>query len=328
MQLESWFVRKYIFLKQVMHYRANRCALLMLLQGLHRENNEEPGKAMPRASAMLAIVLVIYILHMFLWMRGFWVCRSRHRTYTSASSRTRTDMSYCIISFVFRLQSFTVLKVFAIWLEGRYDVKLWHSFTWAAWMEPLYAIKPGQFRPPTIIQFEIDMNRSSNWTDGENRNTLTGHENTWHIFVASGNNYHIVEVMTTCSSLHLICYQVPGLKWVCHSICTHANVIPYVPMLMSLLTPTVPNLYPMISELTREAFTCWPRPRRCLLQLVYLEMELQLGKVKHCIWVSFLPAKKEHIRALEERNRDEKLTIQLLRRPWPCWSHRLSWPHL
>ena len=105
-------------------------------------------------------------------------------------------------------------------------------------------------------------------------------------------------------------------------------VIPYVPMLMPLLTPTVPNWYPKISELTREAFTCWPRPRRCLLQLVYLEMELQLGKVKHCIWVSFLPAKKRHIRALEERNRDEKLTIQLLRRPWPCWSHCLSWPHL
>ena len=65
---------------------------------------------------------------MFLWMRGFWVGRSRHRTYPSTSSKTRTGMSYCIVSFAFHLRSFTVLKVFAIWLEGRYNVKLLCSF--------------------------------------------------------------------------------------------------------------------------------------------------------------------------------------------------------
>jgi hypothetical protein len=41
---------------------------------------------------------------------------------------------------------------------------------------------------------------------------LTGHQNTWHIFVASGNDNHTIEVMTTASALHLICYEVPGLK--------------------------------------------------------------------------------------------------------------------
>ena len=54
---------------------------------------------------------------------------------------------------------------------------------------------------------------------------LTGHENAWHILVASRNDNHAVEVVSASSGLDLISDQVAGLEGVGHAACAHANTI-------------------------------------------------------------------------------------------------------
>jgi hypothetical protein len=98
-------------------------------------------------------------------------------------------------------------------LEGRYDVKLWRSFTRTRPDGSSVHHQTGTVKASHCIQFQIGINGSSNELTKEGvKKILTGHQNTWHIFVASRNDNHTIEVMTTTSGLDLICYQVPGLK--------------------------------------------------------------------------------------------------------------------
>ena len=143
-------------------------------------NDEDPGKAMPRASAALAIVLAVYILCFCGWEGFEWADQDLGLTPPQAPGPGQACRTVLY-------RSCSACGVLPSWKYLPYD---WKADTMSscgapshepAWMEPPYTIKPGRFRRPprpTIIQFEIDMNGSSNWTDGENRNTLTGHENT------------------------------------------------------------------------------------------------------------------------------------------------------
>ena len=136
-------------------------------------NDEEPGKAMPRASAALAIVFAIYILCFCAWEGFVWADQDIWLTFLQA---LRPGQACHIVLYC----SHSACRVLPSWRYLPYNWKAdtmsscgapLHKF---AWMEPLYTIKLGQFRYSTIIQFEIDINTSSNWTDRENRNTLMG----------------------------------------------------------------------------------------------------------------------------------------------------------
>jgi hypothetical protein len=41
---------------------------------------------------------------------------------------------------------------------------------------------------------------------------LTGHQNTWHVLVATRNNNHSIEVMASSGGLDLVCNQISGLQ--------------------------------------------------------------------------------------------------------------------